>query len=154
MKTKEPLTPERLAEVKHLEELTNTCIVMTCAIGRIVQRLIDDHKAAKIKIPFDERRQWDSIIKAGKYFRCAALSALDKDTMKKFDNAIITTSYLFMELISRCDGDNVRLWKFHNLLHSFPIVYPSLVPTLEEERNAFANVFGFNADGTPIQELK
>lgn len=151
MKQKETLAPDRAAKLKELEELTNTCIVMACAIGRIVQQLIDAHKKAGVKIPLEERIRWNGVVSASKYFHSCAVSALDKSTMKKFDNAVITTSYLFMELISRCDDSDMRLWKFHNLLHNFPVVYPSLVPTLEEERSAFASVFGFNADGTPIQ---
>ena len=152
MKHKETITPERAAEVKRLEELTNTCIVMACSIGKVVQHLIDDHKDARVKIPPDERCQWIAILRACKYFHGAALAALDKTTMKQFDNAVITTSYLFMELISRCDDDNMRLWKFHNLLHSFPVTYPSIIPTLEHERSAFASVFGLNPDGTPIED--
>ena len=47
-----------------------------------------------------------------------------------------------LELIAKCDDSNLRVWQFHNLLNTFSTVYPAVAPTIEDEQEAFADLFG------------
>lgn len=39
----------------------------------------------------------------------------------------------------------MRAWQFHNLLKTFPTIYPAIAPTIEDEQQAFANLFDTSA---------
>ena len=65
---------------------------------------------------------------------------------RKYQNEVKTASFLFLELVAKCDNSNYRLWQFHNLLKSFPTVVPALQPTLDFELDAFKEVLGITND--------
>lgn len=142
------LTPERQAEIRRLEQLSNSLIVITCSLGRLVERLIKEHKEANLKIEAIERNHWKHILDASNYFHRLARNSMDKEMYDKFNHAIIIVSFLYLELVAKCDDSDLRLWKFHNLLKTYPTVFKNLQPTIDDELNAFAELFGFNADGT------
>ena len=65
---------------------------------------------------------------------------------KKYQDVVKTASFLFLELVAKCDDSDYRLWQFHNLLKSFPTVCPALQPTLDFELDAFKNVLGIKSN--------
>ena len=60
----------------------------------------------------------------------------------KFKKSVLMVKFMMLELIARCDDSNMRFWQFHNLLKTFKLVYPAVAPTIEDEREAFADLFG------------
>lgn len=127
--------------LEHLNQFTNTLIVGTCALGKLVTKMLREHKDAKIKIPINERREWNNIVWASKYFRVCAMDKLTKDELKQFDDNVELVSFLLLELIAKCDSNDMRLWKFHNLLKSYPTTFGALQPTIDDEVNAFESIF-------------
>lgn len=138
--------------IKEVEELSNTILVVTCSIGKSIQYLMKLHKHLRIKMPYDEHLHYNNIINACKCFQNKAKDNLDVETLKQFNNAIITCNFVFFELISRCESNNMKLWQFHNLLKTYPITYPAISKYLDNENQAFCEVFGYNSDGTPISQ--
>ena len=60
----------------------------------------------------------------------------------KFKKSVLMVKFMMLELIARCDDSNMRFWQFHNLLKTFKLVYPAVAPTINDEREAFADLFG------------
>ena len=106
--------------LEHLNQFTNTLIVASCALGKLIRKLLQEHKDNNIKIPFNEKREWNNIIWASKYFRVCAVDRLTKDELEQFDDNVELVSFLLLELIAKCDSNDSRLWKFHNLLKCYP----------------------------------
>lgn len=127
--------------LEHLNQFTNTLIVASCALGKLVRKLLQEHKDNNIKIPFNEKREWNNIIWASKYFRVCAVDRLTKDELKQFDDNVELVSFLLLELIAKCDSNDSRLWKFHNLLKCYPTTFGALQPTIDDELSAFESIF-------------
>jgi len=128
-------------KLEHLNQFTNTLIVGACALGKLVAKMIHEHNDAKVKIPFTEKREWNSIVWTSKYFRVCAMDKLTKDELKQFDDNVELVSFLLLELIAKCDSNDMRLWKFHNLLKSYPTTFGALQPTIDDEVDAFESIF-------------
>ena len=143
------LSPERQAEVRRLEQLSNSLIIIACSLGRLTERLIKEHKEANIKIEAIERNNWKHILDASNYFHKLAKSNMNAAMYDRFNHAIVMVSFLYLELVAKCDDSDLRLWQFHNLLKSYPTVFKNLQPTIDDELSAFAELFGFDANGTP-----
>lgn len=139
---------ERLAEIHRLEQFSNSLIVITCSLGRLTEKLIKEHKEANLKIEAIERNHWKHILDASNYFHRLDRTNMDKYMYDKFNHAIIIVSFLYLELVAKCDDSDLRLWQFHNLLKTYPTVFKNLQPTIDDELEAFAELFGFNVDGT------
>ena len=65
---------------------------------------------------------------------------------KKYQDVVKIASFLFLELVAKCDDSDYRLWQFHNLLKSYPTVVHALQPTLDFELDAFREVLGIASD--------
>ena len=143
-KDKQELTPERKQQVANMETFTNFCLIVASVLKHYVSSMLQQHKDLQIKIPRDEKFQWDMLLKT--------VSQLDNyvfhagiEQYRKYQNEVKTASFLFLELVAKCDDSNYRLWQFHNLLKSFPTVVPALQPTLDFELDAFKEVLGLTS---------
>uniref|UniRef100_A0AAU8MHQ4 Uncharacterized protein n=1 Tax=Geladintestivirus 5 TaxID=3233137 RepID=A0AAU8MHQ4_9CAUD len=147
VKDKQELTPERQQQVANMETLTNFCLIIASVLKHYVSSMLQQHKELQIKIPLDEKFQWNMLLKT--------VSQLDNYVFKagieqyrKYQNEVKLASFLFLELVAKCDDSDYRLWQFHNLLKSFPTVVPALQPTLDFELDAFKKVLGIISDNS------
>ena len=144
-KDKQELTPERQQQVANMETLTNFCLIVASVLKHYVSSMLQQHKDLQIKIPRNEKFQWDMLLKTVSQLDNYALQA-GIEQYRKYKNEVKTASFLFLELVAKCDDSNYRLWQFHNLLKTFPTVVPALQPTLDFELDAFKEVLGITID--------
>ena len=144
-KDKQELTPERQQQVANMETLTNFCLIVASVLKHYVSSMLQQHKDLQIKIPRNEKFQWDMLLKTVSQLDNYALQA-GIEQYRKYKNEVKTASFLFLELVAKCDDSNYRLWQFHNLLKTFPTVVPALQPTLDFELDAFKEVLGITSD--------
>lgn len=140
-KDKQELTPERQQQVANMETLTNFCLIVASVLKHYVSSMLQQHKDLQIKIPRDEKFQWDMLLKTVSQLDNYAFQA-GIEQYRKYQNEVKTVSFLFLELVAKCYDSNYRLWQFHNLLKSYPTIVPALQPTLDFELDAFKKVFG------------
>ena len=140
-KDKQELTPERQQQVANMETLTNFCLIVSSVLKHYVSSMLQQHKDLQIKIPRDEKFQWDMLLKTVSQLDNYAFQA-GIEQYRKYQNEVKLVSFLFLELVAKCYDSNYRLWQFHNLLKSYPTVVPGLQPTLDFELDAFKNLFG------------
>ena len=144
-KDKQELTPERKQQVANMEHLTNFCLIVSSVLKHYVSSMLQQHKDLQIKIPQDEKFKWNMLLKTVSQLDNYAFQA-GIEQYRKYQNEVKTASFLFLELVAKCDNSNYRLWQFHNLLKSFPTVVPALQPTLDFELDAFKEVLGITSD--------
>ena len=144
-KDKQELTPERQQQVDNMENLTNFCLIVASVLKHYVSSMLQQHKDLQIKIPRDEKFQWDMLLKTVSQLDNYAFQA-GIEQYRKYQNEVKLASFLFLELVAKCYDSNYRLWQFHNLLKSFPTVCPALQPTIDFELDAFKEVFGITSD--------
>ena len=72
-------------------------------------------------------------------------NGLEKFSYEKFKKGVNIVKFLILELIAKCNDSSMRAWQFHNLLKTFPTIYPAIAPTIEDEQQAFANLFDTSA---------
>ena len=144
-KDKQELTPERQQQVANMETFTNFCLIVASVLKHYVSSMLQQHKDLQIKIPRNEKFQWDMLLKTVSQLDNYALQA-GIEQYRKYKNEVKTASFLFLELVAKCDDSNYRLWQFHNLLKTFPTVVPALQPTLDFELDAFKEVLGITID--------
>lgn len=144
-KDKIELTPERQLQVANMETLTNFCLIVASVLKHYVSSMLQQHKDLKMKIPRDEKFQWDMLLKTTSHLNNYALDA-GVEQYRKYQNVVTTASFLFLELVAKCDNSDYRLWQFHNLLKTFPTVVPALQPTIDFEFDAFKEVLGITSD--------
>ena len=144
-KDKQELTPERQLQVANMETLTNFCLIVASVLKHYVSSMLQQHKDLHIKIPLDEKLQWDILLKTVSQLDNYAFQA-GIEQYRKYQNEVKLVSFLFLELVAKCYDSNYRLWQFHNLLKSYPTVVHALQPTLDFELDAFKEVFGITSD--------
>ena len=144
-KDKQELTPERQQQVANMEIFTNFCLIVASVLKHYVSSMLQQHKDLQIKIPRDEKFKWDMLLKTVSQLDNYAFQA-GIEQYRKYQNEVKTASFLFLELVAKCDNSNYRLWQFHNLLKSFPTVVPALQPTLDFELDAFKEVLGITSN--------
>ena len=144
-KDKIELTPERQQQVANMETLTNFCLIVASVLKHYVSSMLQQHKDLQIKIPRDEKFQWDMLLKTVSLLDNYAFNA-GIDQYKEYKKSVKLASFLFLELVAKCDDSDYRLWQFHNLLKSFPTICSALQPTLDFELDAFKEVLGITSD--------
>ena len=144
-KDKQELTPERQQQVANMETLTNFCLIVASVLKHYVSNMLQQHKDLHIKVPRDEKFQWDILLKTVSQLDNYAFQA-GIEQYRKYKKEVKLASFLFLELVAKCYDSNYRLWQFHNLLKSYPTVVHALQPTLDFELDAFKEVFGITSD--------
>ena len=144
-KDKQELTPERQKQVANMETLTNFCLLVASVLKHYISSMLQQTKELKIKIPRDEKFQWNMLLKTVTQLDNYAFK-FSVDEYRKYQDEVKLASFLFLELVAKCDNSYYKLWQFHNLLKSYPTVVPGLQPTLDFELDAFKEVLGIITD--------
>lgn len=139
---KVPITPERAKKLEELEQFENAVLTIVVTSKQLIDEIIKKHK--ELNVGFNdpiERMAWKKIRDGA-----ASLDNIAFDSKycnyNKFKKSVLMVKFMMLELIARCDDSNMRFWQFHNLLKTFKVVYPAVVPTVEDEHEAFADLFG------------
>ena len=137
-----PITPERAKKLEELEQFENAVLTIVVTSKQLIDEIIKKHK--ELNIGFNdpiERMAWKKIRDGA-----ASLDNIAFDSKycnyNKFKKSVLMVKFMMLELIARCDDSNMRFWQFHNLLKTFKVVYPAVAPTVEDEHEAFADLFG------------
>lgn len=141
-KQKIPITPERAKQLEELEQFENAVLTIAVISKQLIDKMIKLHK--ELNIGFNdpiERLAWKKIRDGAASLDNIAFNSPYCD-YNKFKKNILMVKFLMLELIAKCDDSNMRVWQFHNLLKTFSTVYPAVAPTIEDEREAFADLFG------------
>lgn len=141
MKNKIPITEERHKQLVALEEYTNAVLTIAAISKDLIDELFKKHKELNVPIDIMERIAWKKVRDGAASLDHIAFNSEECD-YKKFKQSVLMIKFLMLELIARCDDSNMRVWQFHNLLKTFKVVYPAIVPTIEDEQKAFAELFG------------
>lgn len=137
-----PITPERAKQLEELEQFENAVLTIAVISKQLIDKMIKLHK--ELNIGFNdpiERLAWKKIRDGAASLDNIAFNSPYCD-YNKFKKNILMVKFLMLELIAKCDDSNMRVWQFHNLLKTFSTVYPSVAPTIEDEQEAFADLFG------------
>ena len=139
---KVPITPERAKKLEELEQFENAVLTIVVTSKQLIDEIIKKHK--ELNVGFNdpiERMAWKKIRDGA-----ASLDNIAFDSKycnySKFKKSVLMVKFMMLELIARCDDSNMRFWQFHNLLKTFKVVYPAVAPTVEDEHEAFADLFG------------
>lgn len=137
-----PITPERAKQLEELEQFENAVLTIAVISKQLIDKMVKLHK--ELNIGFNdpiERLAWKKIRDGAASLDNIAFNSPYCD-YNKFKKNILMVKFLMLELIAKCDDSNMRVWQFHNLLKTFSTVYPSVAPTIEDEQEAFADLFG------------
>lgn len=136
------ITPERAKKLEELEQFENAVLTIVVTSKQLIDEIIKKHK--ELNVGFNdpiERMAWKKIRDGA-----ASLDNIAFDSKycnyNKFKKSVLMVKFMMLELIARCDDSNIRFWQFHNLLKTFKVVYPAVAPTVEDEHEAFADLFG------------
>lgn len=139
---KVPITEERAKQLEALEQFENAVLTIVVTSKQLIDEIIKKHK--ELNVGFNdpiERMAWKKIRDGA-----ASLDNIAFDSKycnyNKFKKSVLMVKFMMLELIARCDDSNMRFWQFHNLLKTFKVVYPAVAPTVEDEHEAFADLFG------------
>ena len=142
MINKVQITPERAKKLEELEQFENAVLTIVVTSKQLIDEIIKKHK--ELNVGFNdpiERMAWKKIRDGA-----ASLDNIAFDSKycnyNKFKKSVLMVKFMMLELIARCDDSNMRFWQFHNLLKTFKVVYPAVAPTIEDEHEAFADLFG------------
>lgn len=136
------ITPERAKQLEELEQFENAVLTIAVTSKQLIDEVFKKHK--KLNVGFNdpiERIAWKRIRDGAASLDNIAFNSPYCD-YNKFKKSVLMVKFIMLELIARCDDSNMRVWQFHNLLKTFKIVYPAVAPTIEDENEAFADLFG------------
>ena len=142
MKNKVQITPERAKQLTELEQFENAVLTIAVTSKQLIDEIIKKHK--ELNVGFNdpiERMAWKKIRDGAASLENIAFNS-EYCNYNKFKKSVLMVKFMMLELIARCDDSNMRFWQFHNLLKTFKLVYPAVAPTIEDEREAFADLFG------------
>lgn len=139
---KVPITHERAKQLAELEQFENAVLTIAVTSKQLIDEIIKKHK--ELNVGFNdpiERMAWKKIRDGAASLDNIAFNS-KYCNYDKFKKSVLMVKFMMLELIARCDDSNMRFWQFHNLLKTFKLVYPAVAPTIEDEREAFADLFG------------
>ena len=141
MKNKTPIDEDRYNKLQELEQFENAVLTIAVTIKQLIDEIFKKHKELNIRFSdVNERIAWKKIRDGTAGLDNIAFTSPSCD-YKKFNNGVLMVKFLILEIISRCDDSNMRLWQFHNLLKTYKIVYPAVAPTIDDENEAFSALF-------------
>lgn len=138
---KVPITNERAKQLEELEQFENAVLTIAVTSKQLIDEIIKKHK--ELNVGFNdpiERMAWKKIRDGAASLENIAFNS-EYCNYNKFKKSVLMVKFMMLELIARCDDSNMRFWQFHNLLKTFKLVYPAVAPTIEDEREAFADLF-------------
>lgn len=139
---KTPITPERAKQLEELEQFENAVLTITVISKQLIDKMFKLHKELNVGFnDVNERIAWRKIRDGAASLDHIAFNS-PYCNYDKFKKSVLMVKFMMLELIARCDDSNMRFWQFHNLLKTFKLVYPAVAPTVEDEREAFSDLFG------------
>ena len=139
---KTPITPERAKQLEELEQFENAVLTIAVISKQLIDKMFKLHKELDVGFnDVNERIAWRKIRDGAASLDHIAFNS-PYCNYEKFKKSILMVKFLILELIARCDDNNMRVWQFHNLLKTYKLVYPAVDPTIEDELEAFADLFG------------
>lgn len=139
---KVPITPERAKQLEELEQFENAVLTIAVTSKQLIDEVFKKHKELNVAFTDSiERMAWKKIRDGAASLDNIAFNS-PYCSYDKFKKSVLMIKFMMLELIARCDDSNMRFWQFHNLLKTFKLVYPAVAPTIEDEREAFADLFG------------
>ena len=136
------ITPERAKQLEELAQFENAVLTIVVTSKSLIDDLIKKHKELNVSFTdINERIAWKKIRDGAASLDHIAFNS-PYCSYDKFKKSVLMIKFMMLELIARCDDSNMRFWQFHNLLKTFKLVYPAVAPTIEDEREAFADLFG------------
>lgn len=139
---KVPITPERAKQLKELEQFENAVLTIAVTSKQLIDEVFKKHKELNVAFTDPiERTAWKKIRDGAASLDNIAFNS-SYCSYDKFKKSVLMVKFMMLELIARCDDSNMRFWQFHNLLKTFKLVYPAVAPTIDDEREAFADLFG------------
>ena len=141
MMKKVPITHERAKQLEELEQFENAVLTIAVTSKQLIDEMFKKHK--ELNVAFNdpiERMAWKKIRDGAASLDHIAFNS-PYCSYDKFKKSVLMVKFMMLELIARCDDSNIRFWQFHNLLKTFKIVYPAVAPTIEDECEAFADLF-------------
>ena len=139
---KTPITHERAKQLEELEQFENAVLTIAVISKQLIDKMFKLHKELDVGFnDVNERIAWRKIRDGAASLDHIAFNS-PYCNYEKFKKSILMVKFLILELIARCDYNNMRVWQFHNLLKTYKLVYPAVAPTIEDELEAFADLFG------------
>lgn len=139
---KTPITPERAKQLEELEQFENAVLTIAVISKQLIDKIFKLHKELNVGFnDINERIAWRKIRDGAASLDHIAFNS-PYCNYEKFKKSVLMVKFMILELIARCDDSNMRFWQFHNLLKTFKLVYPAVAPTIDDEREAFADLFG------------
>ena len=136
------ITPERAKQLEELAQFENAVLTIVVTSKQLIEEIFKKHKELNVSFTdINERIAWKKIRDGAASLDHIAFNS-PYCSYDKFKKSVLMIKFMMLELIARCDDSNMRFWQFHNLLKTFKIVYPAVAPTIEDEREAFADLFG------------
>lgn len=136
------ITPERAKQLEELAQFENAVLTIVVTSKQLIEEIFKKHKELNVSFTdINERIAWKKIRDGAASLDHIAFNS-PYCSYDKFKKSVLIIKFMMLELIARCDDSNMRFWQFHNLLKTFKLVYPAVAPTIEDEREAFADLFG------------
>ena len=136
------ITPERAKQLEELAQFENAVLTIVVTSKQLIEEIFKKHKELNVSFTdINERIAWKKIRDGAASLDHIAFNS-PYCSYDKFKKSVLMIKFMMLELIARCDDSNMRFWQFHNLLKTFKLVYPAVAPTIEDERKAFADLFG------------
>ena len=139
---KVPITYERAKQLEELEQFENAVLTIVVTSKQLIDEVFKKHKELNVAFTDPiEHMAWKKIRDGAANLDHIAFNS-QYCSYDKFKKSVLMVKFIMLELIARCDDSNMRFWQFYNLLKTFKLVYPAVVPTIDDEREAFADLFG------------
>ena len=136
------ITPERAKQLEELAQFENAVLTIVVTSKQLIEEIFKKHKELNVSFTdINERIAWKKIRDGAASLDHIAFNS-PYCSYDKFKKSVLMIKFMMLELIARCDDSNMRFWQFHNLLKTFKLVYPAVAPPIEDEREAFADLFG------------
>ena len=136
------ITTERAKQLEELAQFENAVLTIVVISKQLIEEIFKKHKELNVSFTdINERIAWKKIRDGAASLDHIAFNS-PYCSYDKFKKSVLMIKFMMLELIARCDDSNMRFWQFHNLLKTFKLVYPAVAPTIEDEREAFADLFG------------
>ncbi|MCQ2971725.1 MAG: hypothetical protein MJ209_00265 [archaeon] len=123
-------------KIKKCDVISNFTLITVGVLRKQIIALIEIHKKLGIKLPCREASEWRTLLNACNILTNRVMFAEIADVCY-YNECVNIMDFILRELDSRCDDSNTRIWQFHNLLKSYPVVNEFIAPTYDEELEAF-----------------
>lgn len=126
-------------EVYIASKLGDMCVHLSSVVMEASEQMIQFCKEHRISIDYNERKQWNMLIKCTKNLDALVLD-YDKEKREIFRRNVKMFAVLMRLILARVDDDDMKLYKWYNYIKAFPADLPEISPSAEEEIEAFKHI--------------